>query len=424
MARARDALETWRSQTASEAKLTRALREGCSPAQLARAIQEAAAAGVKVAAAKRVLKLMQALDAAVTQAAAGGSAGPAAQSALRAKLEVAEQGGVSSLVLDAARRLLQQLQVAEARGALDAALKPHTDWSANHRVSVLKAALGKVEEVLGCDIAEVVGQQQQGDEQGGGEGEEGQAELQQQEHQGDRSFHGGHYVEHEAEDNEQQMPEDDSQQKQSTAAEVPTTPRAEAASRSSAGGSQAGHSTRPLQINVSSSNGGGPLACSSTGASSHGAAAAGGLSRAASIASSLTASEASSSLASLSAAASASGGGVSGGAGGSIGTRLGMVPGGGMDEQDLLESALRAWHLLQEDQRELERLGKAKAEQERLKKEMQEVRGGWEVHAATKGIAPMLWCWACSVLLCCMLPCTLLTVDALTGALEDAVHHS
>lgn len=48
MARAAEALEAWRLLTASEAKLGKALRDGAGTGALARAIQEAAAAGVKV----------------------------------------------------------------------------------------------------------------------------------------------------------------------------------------------------------------------------------------------------------------------------------------------------------------------------------------------------------------------------------------
>lgn len=47
-ARGRDALEQWRSQSNSEARLSRALREGTGAHQLARLIQEAVAAGIKV----------------------------------------------------------------------------------------------------------------------------------------------------------------------------------------------------------------------------------------------------------------------------------------------------------------------------------------------------------------------------------------
>jgi hypothetical protein len=47
----------WRALAASEAKLQRALADGASTQALSRAIQEATAAGVKVAAAKRTLKV-------------------------------------------------------------------------------------------------------------------------------------------------------------------------------------------------------------------------------------------------------------------------------------------------------------------------------------------------------------------------------
>jgi enoyl reductase-like protein len=50
-------LDVWRTQTASEAKLNKALASGASTQQLARAIQEASAAGVKVNKAKRTLKV-------------------------------------------------------------------------------------------------------------------------------------------------------------------------------------------------------------------------------------------------------------------------------------------------------------------------------------------------------------------------------
>lgn len=54
---ARKRVEQWQALTASDAKLQRVLRDGASTAQLARAIQEASTAGVKVAAAKRTLKV-------------------------------------------------------------------------------------------------------------------------------------------------------------------------------------------------------------------------------------------------------------------------------------------------------------------------------------------------------------------------------
>jgi K+-sensing histidine kinase KdpD len=54
---ARKCVEQWHALNASDAKLQRMLRDGASTAQLARAIQEASAAGVKVVSAKRTLKV-------------------------------------------------------------------------------------------------------------------------------------------------------------------------------------------------------------------------------------------------------------------------------------------------------------------------------------------------------------------------------
>jgi hypothetical protein len=81
--------------------------------------QEAAAAGVKVSAAKRVLKLMQALEAAV----AGADDGPGQHAALCARIEAAEAGGVPRAMLDAAREHLSRMRVAEAREILEGALR-------------------------------------------------------------------------------------------------------------------------------------------------------------------------------------------------------------------------------------------------------------------------------------------------------------
>lgn len=70
-ARAREELHRWRVAAAAEARLTRALRDGVGTSQLSRAIKEAAAAGCKVGEARRMLKLMQGLEAAMQQAAEG-----------------------------------------------------------------------------------------------------------------------------------------------------------------------------------------------------------------------------------------------------------------------------------------------------------------------------------------------------------------
>ncbi len=156
VAEGQEALGAWRSQAASEAKLAKALESGGSAAQLARAIQEAAAAGVKVVAARRTLKLLQALESAVAavadgNSAAGGSgaAASASMSLVRTRLAAAEGGGVAPPLLAPARRLLRRLSADEAVAALESALKPRSDWSVHQRIEALKEALVKAEALLG-----------------------------------------------------------------------------------------------------------------------------------------------------------------------------------------------------------------------------------------------------------------------------------
>lgn len=162
-ARATELLEAWRTSSACEAKLSRALRDGCSAAMLSRIISEAAAAGVKVTSAKRVLKLQQVLEAAVAMASesAASAAAGVGHGQLVSKLEAAEAGGVAPSVLQPGRQLLRKLLAVEARQALEAALKPHSDWSANERIATLRAALDKAEEAMGCSVQELEEQQQQ-----------------------------------------------------------------------------------------------------------------------------------------------------------------------------------------------------------------------------------------------------------------------
>jgi len=162
-ARATELLEAWRTNSTCEAKLSRALRDGCSAAMLSRIISEAAAAGVKVTSAKRVLKLQQVLEAAVATASesAASAAAGVGHGQLVSKLEAAEAGGVAPSVLQPARQLLRKLLAVEARQALEAALKPRSDWSANERIATLRAALDKAEEAMGCSVQELEEQQQQ-----------------------------------------------------------------------------------------------------------------------------------------------------------------------------------------------------------------------------------------------------------------------
>lgn len=154
-------LEAWRASSAQEAKLTRALQEGSSSAQLSRLITEAAAAGVKVTSARKVLKLQQLLDQAMEAAASASTGSTAVFDLLTSRLEAAEQAGVAPGLLERARQLLTKLAASEAKEALEAALKPHTDWSADVRIAAIRAALDKAETVLEVRVQELAEQHQQ-----------------------------------------------------------------------------------------------------------------------------------------------------------------------------------------------------------------------------------------------------------------------
>lgn len=132
------------------------------------ALQEAASSGVKVQHAKRVLKLMQALEAALAS-----SEGGAAEryAAVRQRLEAAEAGGVTAGPLpEQARKVMGRLLAQCAGDALEAALKPHSDWSVAQRIECLKEALEKAEAVVepagGEDAAEGGGKGGIGGQQG------------------------------------------------------------------------------------------------------------------------------------------------------------------------------------------------------------------------------------------------------------------
>lgn len=109
---------------------------------------------------------MQLLEAAMAAASSETVTDSATSHQLRAKIDAAEQGGVAPALLESARRLLRRLVVLDAKQSLEAALKPHSDWSVNQRIAVLKTALEAAEDVLGLSISEMaVAQQQQEEEQ-------------------------------------------------------------------------------------------------------------------------------------------------------------------------------------------------------------------------------------------------------------------
>ncbi|KAK9864565.1 hypothetical protein WJX84_000508 [Apatococcus fuscideae] len=142
--RGNEVLLKWRQAAASKAKLENTLASKCLPAQLARAIQEAAASGVRVTDAKRNLKLLQGLESAIK--AGEGEAANVVQ--LRAKLDAALQAGVSSPLIEAAREQLQEALLGEVRGTLEAALKPSLKRGSSQRSTALKSALARAEILL------------------------------------------------------------------------------------------------------------------------------------------------------------------------------------------------------------------------------------------------------------------------------------
>ena len=100
-------------------------------------------AGVKVAAAKRSLKLLQSLEAAL--ALLGNAAEPSHKAALASRTAAAEAGGVASPLLRVAWLKLRSLHVTEVQQKLETALKPHSDWPITLAHSSLKSALQSVQ---------------------------------------------------------------------------------------------------------------------------------------------------------------------------------------------------------------------------------------------------------------------------------------
>lgn len=109
-------------------------------------LQEATACGVKVTDAKRVLKLMQALEAA--QQPSSGSDSSSAYRTLKTRLEAAEQGGVSPGFMQPAKALLRKLLMADVKKAVEAALKIRPGRRAALKTGAVRDALDQAESLL------------------------------------------------------------------------------------------------------------------------------------------------------------------------------------------------------------------------------------------------------------------------------------
>lgn len=147
-AKSKEAVAQWQAASVAESKLERVLQEGGGAAALSKAIKDATAAGVKVTEARRILKLMQALEAAIAAAhAEGGSA----LNGLQSKIQAAVSGGVPHAIVADARRTLHRLTLADVRSELDAALKmtrATEQRPVSQRFALLKAVLERVDAVL------------------------------------------------------------------------------------------------------------------------------------------------------------------------------------------------------------------------------------------------------------------------------------
>ena len=109
-------------------------------------MQDANAIGLKIGDARKVLKLIQALEAALQQEEPLDAL--AAYHLLKAKVEAAEQGGVPSSCITPARPRLLKLLMVEVKQSLDAALKPKVGQPLAVRASNVRGVLDRAEELV------------------------------------------------------------------------------------------------------------------------------------------------------------------------------------------------------------------------------------------------------------------------------------
>lgn len=142
--KAESVLEQWKSLAENEAKLMKVVQEGSTAEELSHAITEAASAGVKVQAARRILKFMQNLEASMRKAAEN----PSQYCQLQKQVKAAEIGGVNQLVVGAARGQLKRILVIEAKAALERVLEEQEGLGILERCTAFRSALSKASEVV------------------------------------------------------------------------------------------------------------------------------------------------------------------------------------------------------------------------------------------------------------------------------------
>ena len=109
-------------------------------------MQDANAVGLKIGDARKVLKLIQALEAALQQEEPLDAL--AAYQILKAKVDAAEQGGVPSSCITPARPRLLKLLMLEVKQCLDAALKPKVGQPMAVRASNVRGVLDRAEGLI------------------------------------------------------------------------------------------------------------------------------------------------------------------------------------------------------------------------------------------------------------------------------------
>ena len=109
-------------------------------------LQEATACGVKVTDARRVLKLMQALEAALQPSATGET--PTAYRSLKTRLEAAVHGGVSPTFMEPAKAQLHKLLMADVKKVVETALKTRPGRRAALKTGAVRDALDQAETML------------------------------------------------------------------------------------------------------------------------------------------------------------------------------------------------------------------------------------------------------------------------------------
>jgi len=141
---AQQALDHWNCMQRMEEHLSVVIRDAHESSQVLKAVQEAAAVGVRTQSAKRILKLMQNVEHGVEQL----RDRTITSSQLRVVIDEAESGGVSQAMVSKTRSLLRNAQASQAKEMLSEALAaPEINWEERrmHLHGSLEQALSLME---------------------------------------------------------------------------------------------------------------------------------------------------------------------------------------------------------------------------------------------------------------------------------------